>query len=93
MDSQTSVSQEQLENEVIQLLISTLNLEVKPEEVTSFTPLYADGLGLDSIDILEIALAVSKKYGFQMRSDDPRNAENFASIRALATYIAQERTK
>jgi acyl carrier protein len=98
MDSQAAnpamaVSQEQLETEVIQLLISTLNLEVKPEEVTAFTPLYADGLGLDSIDILEIALAVSKRYGFQMRSDDPRNADNFASIRALAQYIAQERTK
>ncbi len=103
MDSQASnpvatspviaVPQEQLEAEVIQLLISTLNLEVKPEDVTAFTPLYADGLGLDSIDILEIALAVSKRYGFQMRSDDPRNADNFASIRALSLYIAQERTK
>jgi acyl carrier protein len=98
MDSQAAnpavaVSPEQLESEVIQLLIITLNLEVKPDEVTAFTPLYGDGLGLDSIDILEIALAVSKKYGFQMRSDDPKNADNFASIRALAQYIAQERTK
>jgi acyl carrier protein len=88
-----AVSQEVLEKEVIQLLISTLNLEVKPEEVTPDTPLYAEGLGLDSIDILEIALAVSKRYGFQMRSDDPRNVESFSSIRALSKYIAQERTK
>lgn len=85
--------QPELEKEVIQLLISALNLEVKPSEVTADTPLYGDGLGLDSIDILEIALAVSKRYGFQMRSDDPRNVESFASIRALSLYIAQERTK
>jgi acyl carrier protein len=88
-----AVPQHELEAEVIQLLISSLNLEVKPSEVTADTPLYGDGLGLDSIDILEIALAVSKRYGFQMRSDDPRNVESFASIRALSNYIAQERTK
>jgi acyl carrier protein len=87
------VPQHELEAEVIQLLISALNLEVKPSEVSSDTPLYGDGLGLDSIDILEIALAVSKRYGFQMRSDDPKNIESFASIGALSRYIAQERTK
>ena len=88
-----SVPQNELEAEVIELLITSLNLEIKPSEVTPDTPLYGDGLGLDSIDILEIALAVSKRYGFQMRSDDPRNVESFASIRALSLYIAQERTK
>jgi acyl carrier protein len=88
-----AVPQHELETEVIALLISSLNLEVKPSEVTADTPLYGDGLGLDSIDILEIALAISKRYGFQMRSDDPRNVDSFASIRALALYIAQERTK
>jgi acyl carrier protein len=88
-----AVPQHELESEVIALLISALNLEVAPSEVTADTPLYGDGLGLDSIDILEIALAVSKRYGFQMRSDDPRNVESFASIRALSSYIAQERTK
>jgi acyl carrier protein len=88
-----AMPQQELEAEVIQLLITSLNLEVSPSEVTSDTPLYGDGLGLDSIDILEIALAVSKRYGFQMRSDDPRNVESFASIRALSQYIAQERTK
>lgn len=88
-----AVPQHKLEKEVIALLISALNLEVSPSEVTPETPLYGDGLGLDSIDILEIALAVSKRYGFQMRSDDPRNVESFASIKALSLYIAQERTK
>jgi acyl carrier protein len=91
--SSIAVPQHELETEVIALLISSLNLEVKPSEVTPDTPLYGDGLGLDSIDILEIALAVSKRYGFQMRSDDPRNVESFSSIRALCLYIAQERTK
>jgi acyl carrier protein len=88
-----AVPQDELEAEVIQLLVTSLNLEVKPSDVTGDTPLYGDGLGLDSIDILEIALAVSKRYGFQMRSDDPRNVESFSSIRALSLYIAQERTK
>jgi acyl carrier protein len=88
-----AVPQHELELEVIALLISALNLEVKPSEVMPDTPLYGDGLGLDSIDILEIALAVSKRYGFQMRSDDPKNKESFASIRALSLYISQERTK
>lgn len=91
--SLAAVPPQELEAEVIELLISSLNLEVKASEVTPDTPLYGDGLGLDSIDILEIALAVSKRYGFQMRSDDPRNVESFASIRALSLYIAQERTK
>lgn len=93
LSSAFAVPQKELEAEVVQLLISSLNLEVSAGEVTSETPLYGDGLGLDSIDILEIALAVSKKYGFQMRSDDPRNVDSFASIRALSLYIAQERTK
>jgi acyl carrier protein len=89
----SSIPMHDLETEVIALLISALNLEVAPSDVTPDTPLYGDGLGLDSIDILEIALAVSKRYGFQMRSDDPKNKESFASIRALSLYIAQERTK
>ncbi len=87
------VPPQELEAEVIQLLISSLNLEMSPTEITSDMPLYGDGLGLDSIDILEIALAVSKRYGFQMRSDDPKNVESFASVGALCKYIAQERTK
>jgi acyl carrier protein len=91
--SSVAVPQAELETEVIDLLINTLNLEMKPEEITAETSLFADGLGLDSIDVLEIALAVSKRYGFQMRSDDPRNVESFASIRSLAQYIAQERSK
>lgn len=79
------------EREVAQFIVSTLNLEVKPAEIAPLDPLYGDGLGLDSIDVLEIALAVSKQYGFQMRSDDPDNANIFSSLRSLAAHIAAHR--
>ena len=58
------------------------------------TPLFGDdGLGLDSIDILEVALVVSKKYGFQLRSDDDDNVRIFQSLRSLSQHIAQHRVK
>ena len=79
------------EREVAQFIVSTLNLEVSAEQIAPLDPLYGDGLGLDSIDVLEIALAVSKQYGFQMRSDDPDNANIFASLRSLAAHIAAHR--
>ncbi|MBA4265845.1 MAG: acyl carrier protein, partial [Comamonadaceae bacterium] len=56
--------------EVAALIVEALNLEVKPEEIDADAPLFGEGLDLDSIDVLEIALVISKKYGFQMRSDD-----------------------
>ena len=79
------------EREVAQFIVSTLNLEVSPEQIAPLDPLYGDGLGLDSIDVLEIALAVSKQYGFQMRSDDPDNVTIFSSLRNLAAHIASHR--
>lgn len=79
------------EREVAQFIVTTLNLEVAPEQIVPDQPLYGDGLGLDSIDVLEIALAVSKQYGFQMRSDDPDNATIFSSLRSLAAHIAAHR--
>ena len=79
------------EREVAQFIVSTLNLEVGPEQIAPLDPLYGDGLGLDSIDVLEIALAVSKQYGFQLRSDDPDNANIFSSLRSLAAHIAAHR--
>jgi len=85
-DTQTA-----FEREIAQFIVSTLNLEVRPEDIDPQAPLYGDGLGLDSIDVLEIALAVSKQYGFQMRSDDPDNATIFASLRNLAAHIATHR--
>lgn len=79
------------EREIARFIVATLNLEVSPETIPPLDPLYGDGLGLDSIDVLEIALAVSKQYGFQMRSDDPDNANIFSSLRSLAAHIAAHR--
>ena len=79
--------------EVAALIVDALNLEVRADEIAADTPLYGEGLGLDSIDILEIALVVSKTYGFQLRSDDENNARIYASLGSLATHIAAHRTR
>lgn len=79
--------------EVAELIVSALNLEVTPGEIEADAPLFGDGLGLDSIDVLEIALVISKRYGFQLRSDNEDNVRIFSSLRALATHIAGQRTK
>lgn len=77
-----------------ELVVSILNLEESVDEIDPNTPLFGDaGLGLDSIDILEISLAVSKRYGFQLRSDDENNQRIFSSLNALAEHIALHRTK
>lgn len=75
------------------MIVTTLNLELAPADIDPAAPLYRDGLGLDSIDILEIALAVSKTYGFQLRSDDEDNVKIFRSLRSLNQHIQQHRTK
>ena len=80
------------ERELADLLVEVLHLEVAASDIDPEAPLYGDqGLGLDSIDILEIAVAISKKYGFKLRSDDPDNDRIFASLRALASHIAEKR--
>jgi len=86
-----TVTQTDFEREIARFIVNALNLEVTPEEIAPLDPLYGDGLGLDSIDVLEVALAVSKQYGFQMRSDDPDNATIFSSLRNLAAHIAANR--
>jgi acyl carrier protein len=80
------------EFELAQLIVTTLNLEVNAEDIDSEAPLYGEGLGLDSIDILEISLAISKKYGVKLRSDSADNRQTFRSLRSLSRYI-QERRK
>lgn len=82
-----------IEAEVARLLVDTLNLEVNPADIDPAKPLFREGLGLDSIDALEIALAISKRYGFQLRSDDRNNREIFASLRSLGNYIQQHRIR
>jgi acyl carrier protein len=79
--------------EVAQLIVSALNLEVAPAQIEADAPLFGEGLGLDSIDILEIALVISKHYGFQLRSDDGDNVRIFSSLRQLSVHIAANRSK
>jgi acyl carrier protein len=79
------------ESEIAKFIVTALNLDVSPDKIAPMDPLYGDGLGLDSIDVLEVALAVSKRYGFQMRSDDANNAVIFSSLRSLAAHIATNR--
>lgn len=81
------------ERELAQLIVSALNLEMSAAEIDSEAPLYRDGLGLDSIDILEMALAISKQYGFQLRSDDSDNVKIFTSLRSLNEYVQRNRTR
>jgi acyl carrier protein len=83
-----------LEKELAALMIGELNLEdIQLDALTADTPLYGEGFGLDSIDILEVALLISKKYGFELRSGDPDNQKIFASLGSLAAYVAEHRTR
>jgi acyl carrier protein len=75
------------ELELATLIVNTLNLEVSPEDIDPDAPLYGEGLGLDSIDMLEIALAISKAYGVKLRSDDESNVRIFSSLRHLSDHI------
>jgi acyl carrier protein len=79
--------------EVADLIVTALNLDMQPSDIEPDAPLFDKGLGLDSIDVLEIALVISKRYGFQVRSDNEDNLRIFSSLRALATHIAAQRTK
>jgi acyl carrier protein len=82
-----------IELEVAQLIIDTLHLEASVRDISPEAPLFGEGLGLDSIDALEIALGISQRYGFQLRSDDERNHKIFASLRSLSAHIERHRTK
>lgn len=82
-----------LERELAELFVQALNLETPAAEIDPAASLFGDGLGLDSIDILEVALEVSHRYGFQLRSDDENNHQIFQSLRSLAAHVAQHRTK
>ncbi len=94
MNTHIDINKGEFEQELAQLIISALNLDMNPAAINPQAPLYGDeGLGIDSIDVLEISLVLSKQYGIQLRSDDQNNAETFASLRNLANYIQQHRTK
>ena len=82
-----------LERELAQLVIEAVNLDTPVDAIDPEARLFGEGLGLDSIDLLEVALAVSRRYGFQLRSDDADNGRIFSSLRSLSAHIAQHRTR
>jgi len=82
-----------LQREIATLFVQALNLDVAPQDIDPDAPLYGEGLGLDSIDILEVALIVSKQYGIQLRAEAQENQQIFKSLRHLAEFIAAQRTQ
>ncbi len=85
---------EDLEMDMKRLIVESLMLDnVKPEEIDSAAPLFGSGLGLDSIDALELAMAIERRYGVKLRADDEGNRAIFASVRALAAHVAAHRSK
>lgn len=84
----------ELVSELKELLIEGLHLEdVEPDEIVLDEPLFGEGLGLDSIDALEIAVLLDRKYGIRITSGDDRNREIFSSLDSLANYVAENRNK
>jgi len=79
------------EADLARLIVKTLNLDVAAAEIDPQAPLYGEGLGLDSIDMLEIALVVSQQYGVKLRADDKNNAQIFSSLRSLNEFIQRSR--
>jgi acyl carrier protein len=77
-----------MENDLKELVISTLHLEdVKAEDIKTDQPLFGDGLGLDSIDALELGVAIKKKYKVSLNVDNGNVKENFYSIKTLSEFI------
>ena len=86
--------QENLEKEVAQMIIDCLSLEeITAEEINPEEPLFNEGLGLDSIDALELSVSLSKSYGIELRNNDANNKEIFSSLRSLASYIEKNTNK
>ena len=80
------------EFDLANLIVESLNLEgVAPEDIEPNAPLFGEGLGLDSLDMLELSMAIEQKYGVKLRSDDPENDKIFASLRSLSTHINRHR--
>lgn len=81
-------------DELKTLLISELNLEdISPDDIDPAAPLFRDGLGLDSIDALELAVILDKKYGIKIQASDERNEQIFSSLNALAGFVAENRAR
>ena len=81
-------------SEITTLIIEGLQLEdITADEIDINAPLFGDGLGLDSIDALEIAVLLERKYGIKITSDDVGNKDIFASISSLVDFVAKNRLK
>lgn len=87
------LQQTELEHEVARLIVESVNLDCAPVEIDPEAPLFGEGLSLDSIDLLEVALAISEKYGFKLRSDDENNEVTFSCLRALSAYVEKHRSR
>ena len=81
------------ELDLARLIVTTLGMDLDPTALDPRMPLYGDGMGLDSIDILEISLAISKSYGFRVSADDSDNARVFSSLRNLNEYVQKCRAE
>ena len=83
-----------IEDELKTLIVQTLMLkDVQPQQIDVDVPLFAAGPGLDSIDALELAVEIGRRYKVQIKADDERNREIFRSVRSLAAFIADERAR
>lgn len=83
-------NQTEQEARLARLIVKTLNLEdVEPDEIDPGAPLFGEGLGLDSIDALELALAISQEYGVQMRTEDDKVEQAFGTLSSLNAYIVE----
>ena len=91
--SENPSSGSELEREIAVLFTQALNLDIPAADIDPEAPLYRDGLGLDSIDILEAALVVSKRYGVEIKANSQDNENTFRSLRGLAEFIAAHRTR
>ncbi|MBN2527381.1 MAG: acyl carrier protein [Deltaproteobacteria bacterium] len=82
---------EKLEEELKELIVQTLRLEdVQPSDINTTEPLFYDGLGLDSLDALELGVAISKKYGIKLTNDPEENRKVFASVNTMAQFILEQ---
>ena len=83
-----------MKQELKALLVDELNLEdISPDDIDETAPLFRDGLGLDSIDALELSVIIDRQYGIKIKAEDERNAEIFSSLNALAAFISENRTR
>ncbi|MBK1699088.1 phosphopantetheine-binding protein [Rhodovibrio salinarum] len=91
--SVTEHSKSELEQELAEAMVRVLELEVSTDEIDPDAALFGEGLGLDSIDALELSLEITRRYGVEIRGEDDRNDRIFASLRALASHVQENRTK